>query len=218
MPAFGATLLTADATFNKDTNQLILKFPNKDSFSVGVLKKPESMKQIHEEVKAVMGQDIGFNIEVDESKHNEFAPAFVNNFRPEQKDEEEQKSSSDAEPAAKTTTIKPQTAPQVNPQPNSQAQPQPTPNSNPQSAPAVNPNPAAEVNPQLAPALNSNPAPEVKPQPTPKSPIPKFEADDMPDIQPNFDLEKKDNYRPSQDLNTIKDILNNSGAYNITEE
>ena len=39
------------------------------------------MHKIEEEVKAVMGQNVGFNIEVEESASEGFTPEFKNNFR-----------------------------------------------------------------------------------------------------------------------------------------
>lgn len=80
-PAFGATLLTANPSYNDLTKQFILTFPQNASFSVGVLKKPDSMAKIEEEIKAVMGEDVGFNIEIDENNKDDFQPSFENNFR-----------------------------------------------------------------------------------------------------------------------------------------
>lgn len=80
-PAFGATLITATPSYNDLTKQFILTFPASASFNVGVLKKPESMEKIHDEIKAVMGLDVGFNIEIDENSNDGFNPTFENNFR-----------------------------------------------------------------------------------------------------------------------------------------
>lgn len=80
-PAFGATLLTANPSFNDISNQFILTFPKSASFSVGVLKKPDSMAKIESEIKAVMGNDVGFNIEINEESNDVFEPSFENNFR-----------------------------------------------------------------------------------------------------------------------------------------
>lgn len=80
-PAFGATLITATPSYSDLTNQFILTFPGSASFNVGVLKKPESMEKIHDEIKAVMGEDVGFNIEIDANSQDGFNPTFENNFR-----------------------------------------------------------------------------------------------------------------------------------------
>lgn len=88
-PAFGATLLTANPSYNDISNQFILTFPKNASFSVGVLKKPDSMEKIEVEIKAVMGEDVGFNIEIDENSNEVFEPSFENNFRGKKQDADE---------------------------------------------------------------------------------------------------------------------------------
>lgn len=88
-PAFGATLLTANPSYNDISNQFILTFPKNASFSVGVLKKPDSMEKIEVEIKAVMGEDVGFNIEIDENSSEVFEPSFENNFRGKKQDADE---------------------------------------------------------------------------------------------------------------------------------
>lgn len=60
-----------------------MTFPQSASFSVGVLKKPDSMEKIESEIKSVMGDDVGFNIEIDASSNEEFNPSFSNKFREE---------------------------------------------------------------------------------------------------------------------------------------
>lgn len=66
-----------------------MTFPQSASFSVGVLKKPDSIEKIECEIKAVMGEEVGFNIEIDASNNEEFNPSFSNKFR-EEKDVEEE--------------------------------------------------------------------------------------------------------------------------------
>lgn len=88
-PAFGATLLTANPSYNDLSNQFILTFPKNASFSVGVLKKPDSMEKIEFEIKAVMGEDVGFNIEIDENTNDVFEPSFENSFRGKKQDADE---------------------------------------------------------------------------------------------------------------------------------
>lgn len=216
-PAFGATLLTADASFDNSTNQLVLKFPSKDSFSVGVLKKPDSMEKIHEEVKAIMGDEIGFNIEVDQSLDKNFSPEFVNNFR-----KEEDSQPQEAPAPQPTSSAKPFDVPQVpnvapapkipdfssslqtnisSEKPNIAALPKVP------EIPSIPEVPKAPDLPNI-PAVNSSPA--VNPAPSSTQTAPLDSAANKQDLT--------NNYHPSQDLNTITDILNDSGAYNITEE
>lgn len=215
-------MLTADATFNKGTNQLILKFPSKDSFSAGVLKKPDSMEKIHGEVKAIMGDDVGFNIEVEESQHDDFNPTFVNNFRSQNNEP--------SEPAASTSFTTSQPLPSAPVAPAQPSSPALTPDASskfsagPAQSPGSKPTVPFGANPSVESATNvsqpSVPTASLNQSKIPEKPdfsqidnIPKPPAPHAPNSQ-----NLSEDYHPSQDLNTISDILNNSGAYNITEE
>ena len=78
--------MTANPSYNDITNQFILTFPKSASFSVGVLKKPDSMEKIEAEIKVVMGDDVGFNIEINENSNDAFEPSFENSFRDKKQD------------------------------------------------------------------------------------------------------------------------------------
>lgn len=47
------------------------------------------MEKIEVEIKAVMGEDVGFNIEIDENSNEVFEPSFENNFRGKKQDADE---------------------------------------------------------------------------------------------------------------------------------
>lgn len=82
-------MITATPSFNDITKQFILTFPASASFNVGVLKKPDSLEKLEMEIKHVMGDDVGFNIEIDENLKDGFEPKFENSFRGEKAQEEE---------------------------------------------------------------------------------------------------------------------------------
>lgn len=154
-PAFGATLLTATPSYENLSNQFILHFPGSASFSVGVLKKPESMEKIQAEIKAVMGDDIGFNIVIDQNSEEGFNPQFSNKFRSEKTEEPE------VEPAF---------------------------------------SPSSSVTSQM-------------PAQTPAVAEPSaFEDENL------FPEEEPATLEQATDRSSITDMLNNFGAYNITEE
>lgn len=45
------------------------------------------MAKIEAEIKAVMGEEVRFNIEINEESNDAFEPSFENNFRPTQNNE-----------------------------------------------------------------------------------------------------------------------------------
>lgn len=88
-PAFGATLITANASYDETLKKFVLKFPQNASFSVGVLKKPDSLHKIEKEIQAVLG-DVSLSIEINNNSQDSFSPRFENNFRKNQNKQDEQ--------------------------------------------------------------------------------------------------------------------------------
>lgn len=63
------------------------------------------MEKIHAEIKEVMGEDIGFNIVIDEEKDQSFNPKFENNFRNQESSEVSEVADDDVFPDAPDVTL-----------------------------------------------------------------------------------------------------------------
>ncbi|MDO5329213.1 MAG: DNA polymerase III subunit gamma/tau [Coriobacteriia bacterium] len=85
-PAYGAILITATPAFNEETNQFVLEFPESNEFAINAINKPDTMSKIHQEIKAVVGDNVGLDLGTQSEDKKAFEPNFTSDFRREKKD------------------------------------------------------------------------------------------------------------------------------------